>query len=640
MYTYSIPVMFTSMTEETRPSYAAVFKQAQIDRVFLCMNDPLWAAQYLKDHFEKVKTDISYFRNQGFEVGVWINAFGHGGPLSHDVDGLSVSDSFTKLEGIDGRNEYSYCPLDTSFSDMYADVLQQIAAAGPSLIMLDDDYRLNYRNYRLGCTCPLHLEAFYQRIGTVIPKEELETRIFSGPANFYRTEWLSLMRDTLINFARKMRRAVDAVDPTIRMGVCQCWDTWDFEGCDGIELARACAGNTKPFLRTIGAPYHKVSIPLTIETNRLQAHWCKNQGIEVFTEGDVYPRPRYNVPARYLELFDLALLASGETNGILKYMFDYTRPLEYEKGYYERHIKNAPIRKEIAEMFKDAQATGIYIVDAMRKTENWHLPEETPAGISSYLASMMESSRLAKSMLVNNAIPITYERNEHPLFIMGENAWYVDESELSQGAILDISAAMILTKRGIDVGLMDAHPAAIVSETYLTEDDTISGIQNMHLFAVSCSPKAQIETLLNPGKTPGSYHYENTKGQRFFVLASSLLREDFSSCMDIPDYTSNYYRKKQLVSVIEWVSNRPLTVKTTSPCPNLYMIVSENAAHTKASVAIMNAHADDASDIVFSLSKPGCSARFAGCEGVLDGKTVTVSYMEPYGFAAFEVSFE
>ena len=52
MYTYSIPVMLTSMTEETRPRYAAVFKQAQIDRVFLCMNDPLWAVQYLKDHFE------------------------------------------------------------------------------------------------------------------------------------------------------------------------------------------------------------------------------------------------------------------------------------------------------------------------------------------------------------------------------------------------------------------------------------------------------------------------------------------------------------------------------------------------------------------------------------------------------------
>lgn len=640
MYTYSIPVMFSSMTEETRPKYAKVFKESQIDRVFLCLNDPMYAAQYMKKNPGKVQDDIQYFRSQEFEIGVWINAFGHGGPLSHDVNGLQTEDSFTRLEGIDARNEYSYCPLDASFSDMYAEVLQQIAKAGPSLIMLDDDYRLNYRNYRMGCTCPLHLAEFYKRIGTEIPKEDLEKTIFSGGANPYRSAWLSLMRDTLIHFAEKMRRAVDAVNDSVRLGICQCWDTWDFEGTDGIELAKAFAGKTRPFLRTIGAPYHQVSVPLTIEITRLQAHWSKDQNIEVFTEGDVYPRPRYNVPSRYLEIFDLALLASGETDGILKYMFDYTRPLEYEPGYYQRHIRNSALRSEVMHIFHDKQAAGVYIAEPMRKIENWHLPQDVPEGISSYLATQLEASRRSKALLTDNAIPITYSQTGHPIWVMGENAWYVEEEALSQGAILDITAASILTKRGIDVGLLDAKPATITGEFYMHHEDTITGIQDMQLFAVSCHPSAQIETDLTPGNTPGTYRYENKNGQRFFVLACSFLREDFKSCTMQANYTSNYYRKQQLVSAIEWISRQPLPVKTTAACPNLYTLVSENAAKNRIAVAVINAHEDDAFDIPFTLPKDAQSVRFVGCEGVLDGSTVTISYMEPYGFAAFEIGYD
>ena len=116
MYKLSVPVMFTSMTDETRQKYAEVFNDISVDRVFLCINNPIFAEKYICENEEKVKKDIAYFKSQGFEVGVWMNGFGHGGPWSHDVEGLDISDDFTKLEGIDGKNEYSYCPLDEKFS--------------------------------------------------------------------------------------------------------------------------------------------------------------------------------------------------------------------------------------------------------------------------------------------------------------------------------------------------------------------------------------------------------------------------------------------------------------------------------------------------------------------------------------------
>ena len=62
-------------------------------------------------------------------------------------------------------------------------------------------------------------------------------------------------------------------------------------------VSKAFAGDTAPFLRTIGAAYHSTQVSMAVETTRAQAFWCKGTGIELFTEGDVYPRPRYTVPA-------------------------------------------------------------------------------------------------------------------------------------------------------------------------------------------------------------------------------------------------------------------------------------------------------------------------------------------------------
>jgi hypothetical protein len=63
------------------------------------------------------------------------------------------------------------------------------------------------------------------------------------------------MGDSLRDFARKMRESADKVDPSIRMGFCSGYTSWDLEGADAIELTKIFAGDNKPFLRYTGAPY-------------------------------------------------------------------------------------------------------------------------------------------------------------------------------------------------------------------------------------------------------------------------------------------------------------------------------------------------------------------------------------------------
>ena len=108
------------------------------------------------------------------------------------------------------------------------------------------------------------------------------------------------------------------------------------------------AGDNKPFLRFTGAPYWVPEVrfkgqPLqtVVENIRMQAAWIKDMEIEAFGEGDVYPRSRFNVPAAYSELYDMALMTEDIAN--LKYYYAYGFPHDFESRASaippHRHIK-------------------------------------------------------------------------------------------------------------------------------------------------------------------------------------------------------------------------------------------------------------------------------------------------------------
>lgn len=639
MYKLSVPIMFRTINKENIDLIIENFRKCKVDRIFLV------GISYLFDKnatfcSEDMKWKIEYLKKNGFEVGLWFSAFGHGVVLSHESgEELDIS-MYTKSEGIDGVNEYIVCPYDPKVIEIMGENLKKVASMNADLLMFDDDYRLDFHNHRMCCMCKNHLEEYYKRIGEVIPREELERKIFSGGKNFYRTEWLKLQGETLTDFALKMREKVNEVNSEIKMGFCACLDPWDFNGTNCIEISKALAGDTAPFMRLNGAPYHNPDVAMAVESSRTQANWCKNSSVEIFAEGDVYPRPRYNVPARMLELFDLAILSTGELDGILKYMYDYSQPFNYETGYYDRHIKNEKIRNELKCAVTDKKAVGLRVIDVMAKTENWHLSETTPDGVSDYLVRYMENARFAKRILTDNAIPTNYDNINSPCFIMGENAYYVGDEDLKHGAVLDISAARILTERGFDVGFLSAESSEFTGEYFIDENDTIFNLTGAELFKVKCDEKAEVETLLMPYKTPGSYRYENGKGQRFFVLAVSLLSEIYKSynCVSTSaNYTSNYYRKAQLCSAIEYVSGEAMAVKTYAKCPNLYMIALENAQKSAITVSLSNPFIDEVENIELELGKNYKEIHFIGCSGKLDGNKVTIDYIEPYGFAAFEV---
>ena len=629
----SIPIMFSSLTDDTLSTYLDLLKQCKAKRVFIANADAIFKSDsVVYTRAPMLEKAIRFFQSNGIETGVWVGSLGHGGVLSHEKEVHSTED-FTYIQGVHGGgNQYGYCPMDPDFIHAFRKGLKAIAQMHPDIIMLDDDFRLNNRSYYMGCFCKLHLQEYYKMIGETIPPEQLEGKIFTGGKNKYRSAYRKLSAKTLLDFAKEMRSAVCEVDPIIRLGACTVYENWDYCGTDAMEIASAFAGDTKPFIRTIGAPYHAelgtgVTLSDVIENTRLQVHWIKEQDIEVFTEGDVYPRPRYHISSAGLELFDLALLADGNSDGILKYMIDYTQKPHYEMGYIKRHVKNEILRMEIAQIFAGKRCVGVKPVNELHKIENWELPDAPVPKIAEKLIMAMQST--SRYCLTRNSIPTTYENGEAPLLILGENARYIEEIELNNGAILDISAAQILQSRGIDVGLISAEDGNFIGEHYIAECDTIHGIGDCALKKISCAESARILSVFLPEETAASYLYENGQGQRFFVLAQDAFYSEPSI-----NYYNNYYRQAQMVEAVEYIGKKKLPAVCLKN-PKLYILAASDGKAT--SVLLLNAFVDEILDPVVRLDKCYSQIRFINCSGHMTGDQVRLTDIPAFGAAAFEV---
>lgn len=626
MYKLSVPIGLPTVTNETLPKYLKIFKECKVDRVFLCpLESPDNDKAYIYKESEMIQQAVDYFKSNGFEVGIWVDTLGHGVKLSHSDDDAPP---YTQIKGINGDvSEHGNCPLDERFADNFLKGIKRIAEFHPDLIMLDDDFRLNLRSYYMGCFCENHLREYYKLIGEEVPRCELEKLIFSGGKNKYRDAYMKLMGETLVGFAERIRKTVNEVDKNIRVSACSCYDNIDFSGTDEIALTKAFAGETAPYLRTIGAPFWENNIIRVIENTRLQGHWYKDEGFEVFVEGDVYPRQRYKIPAKILELYETVLKSTGAFQGILKYMFDYNHKLDYEEEYYKSHIRNYELKEKIVELFKGKKPVGITPVNVMHKIQNWELGDTLKPRIAERMIDSYNST--STGILSKNTIPTSYDICGYPLLVLGENARYVEREELKNGAILDVKAAEILKDRGIDTGIISSENGSFSKEYFISGDDAVLGVDNGALKKIVCDARATVISRFLPGDTPASYTYENTDGLRFFVLAYDHYMADENM-----NHVNNYYRQSDIVGAVKWLCGRELPV-TCLKHPNLYVLTSKDKA--SMSVLFANISIDDVIEPVIKLDKAYNEIKFVNCTGTLCGNKVCLSDITPYGIAAFEV---
>ena len=627
MYKISVPLMNHTVTPERREKYLDLLRRADCERVFLAFHD------YDLPKLDLLADNIKYFREQGFEACVWMGCtIGHGGVLLNGADKLPES-GFKPMINVHGAAVgNANCPLDKNFINHFADVFAKIAAIKPDLILIDDDFRLSLHNTPASrgfcCTCNAHMARIRKYCGEDINREDIMPLAFGGGKNKYRDAWLRAQSESLYEAAEAWRAAVDAVDPTVPMAYCSVYCHFDVDGIDAEKLTRILAGKgNKALLRAVINGYSLIGM---IEISRMFAVFCDYEGIELMSEGDVYPRPRYNIPASVLELYDGALRADGAHHGILKYMLDYSASPDFEEGYVISHEKNKPIYKKLGEFFKSGANEGVRVL----------LEPHTIANADLDLATCREVSPMpwASVLLASCSIPTIYQGEGICTAAFGESAKKLTKKQLAGGTIIDASAAVYLTRLGVDVGLKSEGSfidSALTLMQISHSDEKVATLKGAGRFLL-----AELDEHITPElyATIGgerrllAYTYENENGEKFLVYLFEAMSFNKDSGL-----FRGYVQQMTLQRVIPWLSGKELPIVSRKN-PELYTIC-ERGEDGSLAVGLFNCFGDSVLYPTFTLDREYKSIECAGCEARLEGNKVTlVSELGANKFAAFKVT--
>jgi hypothetical protein len=631
MYKLNVPVMCTAAYKYKEETLREL-KRCGAERVVIGLAREL-DFKFSSDEVISMLCElVPYFKKAGLEVAVWI-----GETLGHDRYSAPVVDyGYQNMRLLDGRVVGAFCPLDEKFTDDIAAWLEAVASSSPDMILLDDDFRMGDN---FGCCCELHKTLIREDIGENIPENFLEL-VLCGGGNKYRSAYLKAQGTGLVRMAKKLRRRVDGIDPDIRIGACITPDRWDANGVGPVEMSEILAGKTKPFIRLFGAPYHTciTSLGAAIDKERTEFHRLKNLGIEVISEGDTYPRPRFACPAAHLECFDMILRADGASDGIMKYMIDYLSSPSYETGYVDAHCNNKELSARIDELFADGKCFGFTPFLPLEKLEHSYLDCAKGDGFR-ILGEQTFEYDSPYELLLSAQLPTTYE-DVAPKIIFGESARLAGENELSCGAIIDIEAAMILSSRGIDVGLdkicEDSYVTNGFSDVpceYIIESDELIRLDPISIPELVLKKGARALTRLVRGNVTRDfvYVYENSERHKFLVLPFSA--KEAKKCIG---YFKNYHRRKQLTDAYLWMCGKPLDAYIETRNPSLYMLGKKNDNELK--IGIWNLFDDKCSGIRVKINVPFGQVEFINCKGHVDGEAAVIdSVLYPYEFCALKL---
>ena len=593
------------------------------DRVFLNFEDDLDGHILVYDNKE-YQRQISYmgeacafFKQHGYEVGAWFWGFK-----------FDEGFGFTEIKTLKGSHTKGYaCPSDAQFVETFGNCLRDVAKTGVDIILLNDDVRFGMWD-GFGCLCKNHLAMICDLLGEQLEEEDLKKRILDGGKNKYRDAFLAANKASLENYARKMRKAVDEVNPDIRLGFAACMSSWDIDG-DAYGLSKIFAGKTKPLLRLIGAPYWMVgkawgnNLQDVVELERMEASWNDLSDIELIAEGDAYPRPRINCAANYLEGFDTALRASGELDGILKICVDYVSNVGYEKGYLKQYVKNKPVYNEIEKHFLHKKHTGIRVYESRNKVAAMQIPNAL--GGQSDMQDVFFSS--AARMLAANAIPTVYDGCESVGIAFGENAYSLKEENFKNGLVIDALAAKILKDKGIDVGI-DAFGAGMpIKYQYFCDEDNYVIANKCIVYGTNINSRCKVLSYgsndLEKADIPFCFLYENDNRQKFLVFNCNA--------KDSERLLKHQGNAKMIAENAEWLCGRKLPAFCYGH-PNLYMQCKED--ERQLVIGIWNFFEDEAIEPVVKLGAEYRKAEILCGEGKLCGDSVQLDDIPPFGFRA------
>ena len=404
-------------------------------------NPPIDKISVYENRYKRLRKAIG---DADCKTGIILQAtMGHGFPLE-------VPHPYQQLVSLDAQNprvkkstSNIVCPLDERFQEYIIACVKRAAALKPSVMMVDDDFRLMSGRY--SCVCPLHMAKLKSEYGYDLSVEQLKAHL-NGTSELDKKISEAIFRvneDSLVSLAKKIREAIDSVDENIN---CQMCGTPMDMGFDG-KIARVLAANNKPSTLRIGnARYgnrqyrdiHSTAYKFAVQKTIAKAD-------RTYAELDTFPRNRYFASARTLHTGFIVSILEGCSGA--KYWPN--RFVDYEpdsgKAFKKILSENRPSYDTLYQDIKGMEHLGVADVivptfKTYRKDENilldWNYYWASLNGIIGLPVSYIDVTKINR-----------------PVFLRGTIAKKLDtatlEKILSIGAVLDSGAIMEIQSRGL-----------------------------------------------------------------------------------------------------------------------------------------------------------------------------------------------
>ena len=347
LLTYSIMALDTEhidevcedikMQYETGVSGCILFKMTLVPEGKIPVNKAeIFCKEYIKF---KEKLDKMSIPN-----GVLVQAtMGHG----WGVNEMFPYQKFTNLT--DGNQPNIVCPGDEGFREYLYNAFVTITKCNPDMIMVDDDFRLLIHGGK-GCACPLHMKRFNELMGTNLSREDLLSEIEKDTdlGRKYYEVFVKTQRESLVETARVMRKAIDSVNPKQPGSFCCVGDIVEF--ADEITEILSGEGNPK-IVRINNAAYCKSDIKEVTESfykGASQIQKLKPYADYILAETDTCPQNRYSTSASMLHAHYTGSILEGAMGA--KQWITRLASYEPESGmaYREKLAKYSKFYEELA----------------------------------------------------------------------------------------------------------------------------------------------------------------------------------------------------------------------------------------------------------------------------------------------------
>lgn len=552
--------------------------------------------------FNAVKKEIEPY---GIELGWWITGTLKTGP----------SDDFIRQVKINGESHpFSNCPSDPEYIKRFCENITLFTSiANPDFIITEDDFSIAAAQ---GCYCKYHLEAFEKLSGRYYSREELAS-VFSSdsPKDIEIAKlWRENLKNSLVNFAKEMRKAIDSVDPKIPIGYMQSGGV-DFEGGGTYEIAKALAGeNHTPFSRIYGTFYCGFKAKKLPE-HTFHAIYSKQhipKDFLFYHESDTFPHTRHFTSGAQMNALMGTMYScgfDGSTFQVASLLDEQTEETAYGKMFDRERTRFNAINK----LAKKCELSGVGLCyDPFYNT---------------YDTSVKDYISLWSHCIGRFGIPYTTLESDVAFWDVRQAKYSSDEeiiTALSKGLFLDGEAAKKLCERGfgkylgVSVGkdvtegnnlIYDLGTREVICEKF-ANDGNGRNMHCAHLLSIEgngkmleltvTDEKCEVVTEYYDGLKnyicPTMTRFENSLGGKIVVMGMTL---DGNRSQAL--YT--YRRQRLIQDLLSWCSDSFWYVKDA---PDVFALLNlpkaDDCADFKAMLTLVNLCEDSLDEVKIHLS--------------------------------------